>query len=72
MRLYPVLLVLAGLAAHLNGLDGDFLLDDRRWIAGNPHIRSLSDVRAVLSPPKASTVGGRPVVSLTLAGPRIR
>ena len=64
-----VSLVGAVLAAYHNSFSGPFVFDDGPAIVGNPTIRHLSDLGAVLSPPRESgqTVGGRPVVNLTLA-----
>jgi tetratricopeptide (TPR) repeat protein len=62
-------LIGAVLAAYHNSLAGPFVFDDGAAITGNPTIRRLSDLGAVLSPPRegGQTVGGRPLVNLTLA-----
>ncbi len=62
-------LVGAILAAYHNSFSGPFVFDDSPAILGNPTIRHLSDLGAVLSPPRESgqTVGGRPMVNLSLA-----
>lgn len=62
-------LVGAILAAYGNSFSGPFVFDDGPAILGNPTIRHLSDLGQVLSPPRESgqTVGGRPVVNLSLA-----
>jgi hypothetical protein len=62
-------LVGAILAAYHNSFSGPFVFDDGAAILGNPTIRHLSDLGSVLSPPRESgqTVGGRPLVNLSLA-----
>lgn len=62
------LLVLAGLASYSNSFSGPFIFDDTASIVENPSIRSWEDLRP-LFPPSGSgeTVGGRPVLNLTLA-----
>ena len=62
-------LVGAILAAYHNSLSGPFVFDDGPAILGNPSIRHLSALGEVLSPPRerGQTVGGRPVVNLSLA-----
>jgi tetratricopeptide (TPR) repeat protein len=57
------------LAAYHNSFSGPFVFDDGPAILGNPTIRHLSDPAAVLSPPRdrGQTVGGRPMVNLSLA-----
>jgi len=62
------LLVLATLAAWSNSLAGPFVFDDTPAIIDNPTIRHLWPLGPVLSPAgEGGTVGGRPVVNLTLA-----
>ena len=62
-------LVGAILAAYHNSFSGPFVFDDSAAIVGNPTIRHLSAMGDVLSPPRegGQTVGGRPVVNLSLA-----
>jgi protein O-mannosyl-transferase len=62
-------LVGAILAAYHNSFSGPFVFDDGPAILGNPTIRHFSTLGDVLSPPRAGgqTVGGRPVVNLSLA-----
>ena len=62
-------LVAAILAAYHNSFSGPFVFDDSAAIVGNPTIRHLSALGEVLSPPRESgqTVGGRPLVNLSLA-----
>jgi tetratricopeptide (TPR) repeat protein len=62
-------LVGAILAAYHNSFSGPFVFDDGPAILGNPTIRNLSALGDVLSPPRegGQTVGGRPVVNLSLA-----
>jgi tetratricopeptide (TPR) repeat protein len=59
-----VLIVLAALAAYHNSFHGTFTFDDEATITKNPTIRHFG---SALFPPIKSTVGGRPVISLTLA-----
>ena len=62
-------LVGAILAAYHNSFSGPFVFDDGPAVLGNPTIRHLSALGDVLSPPRegGQTVGGRPVVNLSLA-----
>jgi protein O-mannosyl-transferase len=61
------LILLAAVAAYHNSFFGAFLFDDRPWIVENAGIRHLWPIWRVLLPPSDVLVGGRPVVSLTLA-----
>ena len=61
------LLLLVAVAAYHNSFTGPFTFDDAIWINENSNIRHLWPIGAVLFPPDATVVGGRPVVSLTLA-----
>ena len=61
------LLLLVAVAAYHNSFTGPFIFDDAIWINENSNIRHLWPIGAVLFPPDATVVGGRPVVSLTLA-----
>jgi protein O-mannosyl-transferase len=67
--LAAVCLVAAVLAAYHHSFSGPFIFDDGPAILGNPTIRHLSTPLTVLSPPHArgQTVGGRPLVNLSLA-----
>ena len=67
--LAAICLVGAILAAYHNSFSGPFVFDDSAAIVGNPTIRHLSALGEVLSPPRegGQTVGGRPVVNLSLA-----
>lgn len=62
-------LVLAGFAAYGNSLGGPFVFDDVPAIMGNPSIRQLGSLGAVLAPELDGglTVSGRPLVNLSLA-----
>jgi protein O-mannosyl-transferase len=60
-----VALVLAGVWAYAPSFQGVFLLDDVRAIVRNPHIRSLWPPGEALSAPRATTLSGRPVASLS-------
>jgi tetratricopeptide (TPR) repeat protein len=61
------LVVLAALAAYHNSFSGPFIYDDLGSSTGNPTIQHLWPVWKVLSPPPTQTVGGRPLVNLSLA-----
>ncbi|HEX3728975.1 MAG TPA: hypothetical protein VHV47_04175, partial [Opitutaceae bacterium] len=63
------LIVAAGLAAYANSLHGPFLFDDVSSIPDNPAIRHLWPLSQVLRPSAEGglTVGGRPLVNLSLA-----
>jgi len=64
-----VLLVLAVVVAYLGSLNGAFVFDDVPAILENPTLRHPGDWAGVLAPPgdQAGTVGGRPVLNLSLA-----
>ncbi|HEV2970217.1 MAG TPA: tetratricopeptide repeat protein [Pirellulales bacterium] len=69
---WPVLLsaaviVAAVAAAYCNSFSGAMVFDDRAWILENSSIQQLSSIGDILLPRNAAAVGGRPVVSLTLA-----
>jgi len=59
----------AGLAAYADCFRGAFVLDDLPSILGNPTIRHLGNLRAVLAPLHGSglTVDGRPMLNLSFA-----
>jgi tetratricopeptide (TPR) repeat protein len=61
--------VVAAFAAYWNALTVPFVFDDSNAIIVNPSIRHLWPLTAVLHPPgtHAETVGGRPILNLTLA-----
>ena len=60
-------IVAAAVAAYWNSLDGEFMFDDRVWIVENPSIKHLWPLSDVMMPTDAAHVGGRPIVSLSLA-----
>jgi hypothetical protein len=62
-------IVLSAVAAYHNSLAGPFIYDDVSAIVDNPTIRRLWPIGPVLSPPCSSgeTVGGRPLLNLSLA-----
>ena len=61
-------IVLAGIAAYHNSLNGPFIFDDVQSIPENSTIRSLWPIWTVLSPPKeGQAVQRRPIVNLSLA-----
>jgi protein O-mannosyl-transferase len=75
-RIHRVVLWLACLAlvivtaiAYWDSLEGPFVFDDQFAIVENPTIRQLRPISTVVTPPSAhgETVGGRPIVNLTLA-----
>lgn len=59
----------AAAAAYADAFRGAFVYLDGPAIVDNPTLRHLSDLRRILVPPSAGgvTVGGRPLVNLTLA-----
>ena len=61
------ILGLAAVAVYGNSFGGAFVFDDRYWIVDNPSIRHLWPIGQLLWPADFGVVGGRPVVSLTLA-----
>jgi tetratricopeptide (TPR) repeat protein len=78
--LAPVVLALAVVLVYLGSLEGAFVFDDVPAILENPTLRHPGNLAGVLLPPgdEAGTVGGRPVLNLSLAvnyawgGPRTR
>ena len=64
-----LLLAVVVVGVYLGSLDGAFVFDDIPAILDNPTIRHPGDVAGLLAPPgdEAGTVGGRPVLNLTLA-----
>ena len=64
----PVLIIAAGIWAYHNSFHGPFIFDDISSIPDNPHIRHLWPLYRAMSAPVNSTVDGRPVVCLSLAG----
>ena len=64
-----VLVAMLGIIAYYNGQYGQFMFDDGKAVVTNPSIRHLWPLGPVLSPPadKGETVGGRPLVNLSLA-----
>ena len=64
-----VLLVMAVILVYLGSIDGAFVFDDVPAILENPTLRHPGAVAEVLAPPgdQAGTVGGRPVLNLSLA-----
>lgn len=66
-RWIPWALVVLGFLVLRGGFVAPFLYDDVGSLVENPSIRDLSDVSAVLSPPRDETVSGRPVLNLSFA-----
>lgn len=65
--LYSAILVLAGALAWSNSFSGPFVFDDVFTVVQNPSIARLSNLGAVLNPPKDSSTLGRPLANLTFA-----
>ena len=63
----PLLLVVAGVVTHANGLWGDFLYDDRTSILPEPAIRSLWPPWSAMWAAADSSYAGRPIPTLSLA-----
>lgn len=63
----PLLLIVAGVAAHANGLWGEFLYDDRSSILPEPAIRSLWPPWSAAWAKTDSSYAGRPIPTLSLA-----
>ena len=57
----------AAIVVYCNSFSGTFMFDDPTWIAKNRGIHHLWPLTDVLFPANGEVVGGRPVVSLTLA-----
>ncbi len=60
-------IIVVTVAAYSNSLHGKFMFDDRVWIVENPSIKHLWPLGDVLLPADAAPVGGRPIVSVSLA-----
>jgi len=60
-------IVLGALAAYRNSFSVPFVFDDVAAIVENPTLRLPWSIPALLSPPDQATVGGRPLVNLSLA-----
>ena len=56
-----------GLLAYGNSFTGSFIFDDVPSIPENPTIRHLWPVWQTLTPPRVTTVEGRPLINLSLA-----
>jgi protein O-mannosyl-transferase len=61
------LIALAAGAVYCNSFSGMFVFDDASWIEKNTSIRQLWPIWRVFTPSEVEHIGGRPVVSLTLA-----
>ncbi|HEY5228226.1 MAG TPA: tetratricopeptide repeat protein, partial [Opitutaceae bacterium] len=68
-RAAAALILAAVLAAYSGSLSGPFVFDDVPAITQNPTLRHPGEVWGLLLPPgdQAGTIGGRPVLSLSLA-----
>jgi hypothetical protein len=62
-----MLIVLAAVAAYHNSLSAPFVFDDFSSITSNPTIQPPLSFAGLISPPAGATVGGRPLVNLSLA-----
>jgi tetratricopeptide (TPR) repeat protein len=60
-------IVLAGVLTYITSFSGPFLFDDFGGIVRNPSIRSLTDLRALLSTPDATPVAGRWLTNASFA-----
>jgi protein O-mannosyl-transferase len=60
-------LVMGALAAYHNSFSGPLVFDDISAIAENPSIRQLTALDRVLTPPRDTGAGGRPLANLTYA-----
>jgi tetratricopeptide (TPR) repeat protein len=67
--LFGAIIVLAVILVYAGSLAGPFVFDDVPGILENPTLRQPADIVRVLTPPgdEAGTVGGRPVLNLSLA-----
>jgi protein O-mannosyl-transferase len=68
-RLAIAVLVLAVVVVYANSLTGVFVFDDTPGIVENPTLRHAGNIGGLIAPPgdEAGTVGGRPVLNLSLA-----
>src|SRR5436309_10616039 len=68
-RLFPFLVVAAGLLAYANSFDVPFVFDEQGAILENESIRRLWPLSIPLSPPRADgiTTEGRPLLNLSFA-----
>ena len=58
---------LAALAVYCNSFNGVFIFDDGPWISDNASIRHLWPIGSWLRPDDIGMLGGRPLLSLSLA-----
>ena len=65
--LSALLIAVAVVAVYWNSFSGAMVFDDRAWIIANPSIERLWPIDGLLFPRNIGLVGGRPVVSLSLA-----
>jgi tetratricopeptide (TPR) repeat protein len=63
----PLTIAVAGLIAYGNSFSAPLHFDDIEAIELNPTIRSVSDIGAVLRPPRDTSVAGRPTANFSLA-----
>ncbi len=65
--LSAAIITAAVVAVYWNSFSGAMLLDDHPWILENSSIKDLSSIRDILFPKDMAVLGGRPLVSLSLA-----
>ena len=65
--LAAALILVAGLAAYSNSLDGIFVFDDEPAIEQNQNLRRLWPLTTAMSAPPDTTLSGRPVATLSFA-----
>jgi tetratricopeptide (TPR) repeat protein len=66
-RSFAVVLVAGVLVAYTNSFATPFVYDDQGAIVTNPNIQHLWPLTTALTGPRQSPLGGRPIVSLSLA-----
>ena len=66
-KFIPLLVIGVGLLAYYNSFTGPFIFDDAPSIATNPTIRHLWPMWQTLTPPRVTTVEGRPIANLSFA-----
>ena len=66
-RLWPALILLAGLAAYANSFTNPFIFDDFGSVVRNDSIKDLTDLKRVLTTPHETSVARRPVTNLSFA-----
>ena len=67
IRLFPLLVIAAGILAYHNSFFGPFIFDDTCSIVNNANIRRLWPLWTAMSTSSQTSTSGRPLVSLSLA-----